>query len=160
MPSGTTPSRSIRHARPDDAERIAAIVEQAYTPWIAVVGRRPRPMDDDYVARCAKGHCWLLEDDGRPLGVVIIEDMDGYLFLHNIAVAPEVQHRGLGRLLMRFVEDEARRRSYGEVKLTTTVVMQRNVDLYLRLGYAITGREPTATVDRLWMTKHMHADGT
>jgi hypothetical protein len=38
--------------------------------------------------------------------------------------------------------------------------MQRNVDLYLRLGYAITGREPTATVDRLWMTKHLHADGT
>jgi ribosomal protein S18 acetylase RimI-like enzyme len=112
-------------------------------------------MDDDYEARCVKGHAWLLEVDGQPVGAVIIEDMDQYLFLHNIAVTPETQHRGFGQSLMRFVEEEARRRGYGEVKLTTAVVMQRNVDLYLRLGYTITGREPTATIDRLWMTKRL-----
>ena len=81
--------------------------------------------------------------------------MDGYLFLHNIAVSPETQHRGFGQSLMRFVEEEAQRRGYGEVRLTTTVIMQRNVDLYLRLGYTIMGREPTAIVDRLWMTKRL-----
>jgi ribosomal protein S18 acetylase RimI-like enzyme len=112
-------------------------------------------MDDDYEARCVKGHAWLLEVNRQPVGAVIIEDMDRYLFLHNIAVSPETQHHGFGQLLMRFVEEEARRRGYDEVKLTTSTVMQRNVDLYLRLGYAITGREPTATVDRLWMTKRL-----
>ncbi|MGK7871429.1 GNAT family N-acetyltransferase [Falsiroseomonas sp. E2-1-a20] len=134
---------------------IAAIVDKAYTRWIAAVGRRPRPMDDDYEARCAKGQAWLLEADSKSIGVVIIEDMEEYLFLHNIAVAPDAQHRGFGRCLMRFVEEEARRRGYREVKLTTAVVMQQNVELYLRLGYSITGREPTATVDRLWMTKRL-----
>ena len=155
MPPKLAMFGNIRAARSEDAASIAAIVQRAYTPWISVVGRRPRPMDDDYEARCAKGHAWLLEVDRHPVGAVIIENMDGYLFLHNIAVSPETQHRGYGHLLMQFVEEEAKRRGYGEVKLTTTVVMQRNVDLYLRLGYAITGREPTATVDRLWMTKRL-----
>ncbi len=95
------------------------------------------------------------ERGGKAVGAVIIEDVDGSLFLHNVAGSPEAQHRGFGRLLMRFVEEEARRRGHGEVKLTTTVVMRRNVDLYQQLGYAITDREPTATVDRLWMTKRL-----
>jgi ribosomal protein S18 acetylase RimI-like enzyme len=146
-------------ANPADAAAIAALVEEAYTPWVAAVGRRPRPMDDDYGARCVKGHAWLLELDREPAGAVIIEDMDGYLFLHNIAVAPRVQHHGFGRRLMQFVEEEARRRSLREVKLTTSVVMQKNIDLYERLGYAITGSEPTATVDRVWMTKRVDEAG-
>jgi hypothetical protein len=32
-----------------------------------------------------------------------------------------------------------------------------HVKLYLKLGYVITVREETATVDRLWMTKRMDA---
>src|SRR4051812_7323033 len=121
------PSETIRPARPDDAAGILAIVENAYTPWIAVVGRRPRPMDDDYEARCAKGHAWVLEVGDSLVGAVIVEDMDGYLFLHNIAVSPGMQHRGLGRLLMTFVESQALRRGYREVKLTTSEVMQMNI---------------------------------
>ncbi|TDH58011.1 GNAT family N-acetyltransferase [Dankookia rubra] len=159
MSTDVTPSAVIRPAGSADAGCIAALVQEAYTPWIAVIGRRPRPMDDDYEARCAKAQAWLLELDGEPVGAVIIEDMNGYLFLHNIAVAPRMQHRGFGRRLMHFVEEEARRRSFREVKLTTTVVMQKNIDLYERLGYAITGREPTATVDRVWMTKRVDEAG-
>jgi hypothetical protein len=65
MPTDATPSAVIRPADSADAGGIAALVEEAYTPWIAAVGRRPRPMDDDYKARCAKGQAWLLELDGE-----------------------------------------------------------------------------------------------
>lgn len=147
---------NIRPGRPEDAEAIEAVVTQAYTPWIAVVGRRPRPMDDNYAKRCASGQAWLLEVSGAPVGVVIIEEIGGALFLHNVAVIPQEQRRGLGRLLMDFCEGEALRRGFREIRLTTTVVMQRNVDLYRSLGYVITTIEPTATVDRLWMSKRLH----
>lgn len=155
MQSQAMPQEKIRPARLEDAAIISAIVEQAYTPWIGVVGRRPRPMDDNYEERCAKGHAWLLEVGRKPVGVIIIEDFDGSLFLHNVAVSPGAQHRGFGRMLMRFIEEEARRRGFNEVKLTTSVVMQSNADLYQSLGYIVTGIEPTATVDRLLMTKHL-----
>lgn len=155
MPPEVTPQGIIRPARLEEAADISEIVRQAYTPWIAVVGRRPRPMDDDYEERCRKGHAWLLDIGGKPVGVVIVEEVDGALFLHNIAVAPQEQHRGFGRLLMHFIEEEALRRGFREVRLTTTVAMQRNVDLYRSLEYVITGSEPTTTVDRLLMSKRL-----
>ena len=153
--SGRVAALNIRLAGLDDAAALSSLVEQAYTPWIETVGRRPRPMDDDYRARCEKGHAWVAERDAELIGVVVIEDMPGYLFLHNVAVAPPHQHLGLGRELMRFVEDQARRRGYDQVRLSTTEVMARNVALYTRLGYVVTKREPTTTVDRLWMTKSL-----
>lgn len=145
----------IRLATAGDEARVCKLVEQAYTPWIETVGRRPRPMDDDYRARCELGHAWLAEQEAELVGVIVIEERPSYLFLHNIAVAPARQHRGLGRGLIRFVEDEGRRRGYDQVRLTTSESMARNVALYKRLGYVVTQREPTATADRLWMTKSL-----
>lgn len=145
----------IRLANLDDVATLFSLVEEAYTPWIETVGRRPRPMDDDYRARCENGHAWLAERDAEMVGAIVIEDMPGYLFPHNIAVAPARQHRGLGRELMRFVEDQGRRRGYDQIRLTTSEVMARNVALYTRLGYVIPQREPTTTGDRLWMTKSL-----
>lgn len=152
MPDRVAPLH-IRLAILDDVAKLSGLIEQAYTPWIETVGRRPRPMDDDYRARCEKGHAWVAEQDAEPVGAIVIEDMPGYLFLHNVAVAPAHQHLGLGRELMRFVEDQGRRRGYDQVRLTTSEVMARNVSLYMRLGYVVTQREPTTTADRLWMTK-------
>ena len=154
MPDWVAPLH-IRLASLDDVAALSSLVEKAYTPWIETVGRRPRPMDDDYVARCKVGQAWLAEQDAELVGVLVIEDMPGYLFLHNVAVEPAYQHRGLGRGLMRFVEDQGRLRGYDQVRLTTSEVMARNVALYTGLGYVVTEKEPTATVDRLWMTKFL-----
>lgn len=143
----------IRLANLDDVAMLTSLVDAAYTPWIETVGRRPRPMDDDYHARCKEGQAWMAEQDGELVGALVMEDMPGYLFLHNIAVAPAFQHRGLGRALMEFVEDQGRRRDYDQVRLTTSEVMARNVALYTGLGYVVTKKEPTATADRLWMIK-------
>lgn len=146
---------NIRLAGLGDVAMLSALVEQAYTPWIKTVARRPRPMDDDYRSRCERGQVWLAECQAELVGAIVIEDMPDYLFLHNIAVAPANQHHGLGRMLMQFVEDQARCRGYNQICLTTSEVMARNVALYTRLGYGVTQREPTATVDRLWMTKSL-----
>ena len=145
----------IRLANLDDVAVLTSLVDEAYTPWIETVGRRPRPMDDDYHARCKEGQAWLAEQDAELVGALVIEDMPGYLFLHNIAVASAYQHRGFGRALMQFVEDQGRRRGYDQVRLTTSEVMVRNVALYTGLGYVVTQREPTTTADRLWMTKSL-----
>jgi ribosomal protein S18 acetylase RimI-like enzyme len=143
----------IRLANVGDVAVLTSLVEEAYTPWIETVGRRPRPMDDDYQLRCREGQAWVAEQDAKLVGALVIEDMPGFLFLHNIAVTPASQRRGLGRALMQFVEDQGRGRGYDQVRLTTSEVMARNVALYTRLGYVVTQREPTTTVDRLWMTK-------
>lgn len=112
------------------------------------------PMDDDYAARCAAGQAWLLEDRGGALiGAVVIEDGGDHLWLDNVAVEPARQGEGIGRTLLAFVEAEARRRGYAEVRLLTNERMARNIALYARLGYVETERREEDGFRRVFMAK-------
>ena len=113
------------------------------------------PMDDDYAARCAAGEAWLFERDGALLGAVVIEDAPDHLWLDNVAVEPHRHGEGLGRALMAFVEEEARRRGHAEVRLLTNERMARNIALYLRLGYVETERREEAGFRRVFMVKRL-----
>jgi N-acetylglutamate synthase-like GNAT family acetyltransferase len=143
----------IRLARPEEAPRLATIVEAAYGPWVPIIGRRPFPMQDDYTARIAAGQAWVLEDAGTIAGLAVIEQEADHLMLDNIAIDPARQGRGDGRLLLDFVEDEARRRGMPEVRLYTNVLMERNIALYARRGYAETERRQEKGFARVFMTK-------
>jgi ribosomal protein S18 acetylase RimI-like enzyme len=148
---------AIRSARPADRARIEAIVEAAYSPYLQRMNRKPAPMVDDYAARIAAGQTHVLEEDGEVLGVLVLEDHPddhgGFLLLDNIAVGPAYHGRGLGKRLMKFTEEEARRRGYRVIELYTNEVMVENIALYLRLGYAETKRERVAGYDRVYLRK-------
>jgi GNAT superfamily N-acetyltransferase len=145
----------IRRAVPADAPALAALVERAYAPWVPLVGRRPMPMDDDYAARCAAGQAWLLERESRLLGAIVLEDAADHLWLDNVAVDPAHQGEGIGRDLLAFAEDEARRRGYAELRLLTNERMARNIALYARLGYVETDRREDEGFRRVFMAKRL-----
>ncbi|NOG70768.1 GNAT family N-acetyltransferase [Roseicella sp. DB1501] len=145
----------IRPARPEEAPLLAAIVERAYGPWVPVVGRRPFPMDDDYAARIAAGEAFVLETEGEIRGLVVIETHPDHLMLDNIAIEPARQGHGDGRVLLDFVEAEARRRTLPEVRLYTNVLMERNIALYAKRGYAETGRGQEKGFARVFMAKRL-----
>lgn len=145
--------RAIRPALPADRARIEAIVETAYRPYLARMNRKPAPMVDDYAKRIADGQTHVLEVDATVAGLLVLEDHDGFLLLENIAVDPEYHGRGLGKRLMNFTEEEARRRGYRVIELYTNEVMVENIALYLHLGYAEIKREQVAGYDRVYMRK-------
>jgi len=145
----------IRPARPADQARIEAIVEAAYRPYLDRMNRKPAPMVDDYATRIAEGQTLVLEADGAVAGVLVLEDHDGFLLLDNIAVDPAYHGRGLGKRLMTFTEEEARRRGYRVIELYTNEVMVENIALYLHLGYAETKREQVAGYDRVYLRKNL-----
>ncbi len=95
---------NLRRAEPDDAEAIAALTRAAYE-MDPVIGRAPKPMTADY-DEAVRAHLidLLLED--RPLVALIecIREPD-HLLIENLAVAPEAQGNGHGKLLMAHVED-------------------------------------------------------
>jgi len=146
---------TIRRARPDEAALLAALVERAYAPWVPVIGRRPFPMQDDYAARVAAGEAFALEADGAVRGLVVIEAHPDHLMLYNIAVDPTRQGTGEGRVLLDFVEAEARRRGLPEVRLYTNVLMERNIALYAKRGYAETERREEKGFAQVFMAKRV-----
>lgn len=146
---------SIRPAVAGDTPRIQAIVDAAYAKYIERIGKKPGPMLDDYPARVAEGNVWVAELDGAIAGLVVLLPESGYLLLDNVAVAPEMRGRGLGRALVAFAEAEARRRGYGEIRLYTHEKMTENITLYPHLGYEETHRGEQAGFQRVFMRKHL-----
>ena len=145
----------IRKAGPADLATLAALVERAYAPWVPLLGRRPKPMDDDYAARIAAGEAFLLEREGTLAGAIVLVDAPDHLWVDNVAVDPAAQHRGVGRTLLAFAEAEARRRGQAELRLLTNAGMLRNIALYQRLGYVETAREAVAGTTRVRMAKRL-----
>jgi ribosomal protein S18 acetylase RimI-like enzyme len=141
----------IRLAGTADAEAVRDVVHAAYAHYVARIGKPPGPMLDDYAARIAQGQAWVLEDAGRIVGVLVLEDQPDALLLDNIAVRPECQGGGHGRTLMAFAEAEALRRGFTEIRLYTHALMTENQALYRRLGYVETRRMTEKGFDRIYM---------
>src|SRR3954447_18195290 len=59
--------------------------------------------------RCAGNHPLLLKLSQRPIGTTRLDELgDGIGVVRLVAIAPDVQRRGYGRVLSRLVEDYAR----------------------------------------------------
>jgi GNAT superfamily N-acetyltransferase len=145
----------IRPATPADAEAVRAVVDASYGHYVARIGKPPGPMLDDYVRRIADGQAWVLEHDGRIVGILVLAPEAGGLLLDNIAVLPDSQGKGFGRILIGFAETEARGRGCDEIHLYTHMLMHENIALYRRLGFVETARRSEKGYDRVYMTKHL-----
>ena len=146
---------AIRPARAGEAAVLAAIIDAAYRHYIPRIGKPPGPMSDDYAARIAAGQAWVLEDDGQAAGILVLEDQPDALLLDNVAILPDRQGRGLGGLLIRFAQTEARRRGHDLLRLYTHVLMTENIALYKRFGFDENARIAEKGFDRVYMTKFL-----
>src|SRR5438093_3589372 len=145
----------IRPARAEEAESIRALVRAAYAMYVPRMDREPPPMNDDYAAQIAAGTVWVALDDGELTGVIVLEDKPEALQIANVAVRPESQGRGVGRKLLAFAEDEARRRGHDAVILYTNVHMTENIERYPKLGYVEVGRGHEHGFDRVFFQKSL-----
>jgi GNAT superfamily N-acetyltransferase len=146
----------IRCARPADRAAIERIVRAAYGLYVERIGKPPGPMLDDYTALISDGRVSVLEEADRTMAaiIVLLPEPD-HLLLDNIAVRPDRQGQGLGRRLIAFAEEQARRLGHSEVRLYTHEKMTENIALYTRLGFVETGRGQQAGYNRVFMAKRL-----
>jgi ribosomal protein S18 acetylase RimI-like enzyme len=153
------PPTMIRPANPRDRTAVEAIVRAAYSIYVERIGKAPGPMLDDYARLIDEGSVSVVETpDGVIAALIVLLPRPDHLLLDNVAVHPDHQGCGLGRRLVAFAEEEARRLSYAELRLYTHQRMTENIALYARLGFRETGRGTEAGYDRVFMTKPIGAE--
>ena len=145
----------IRPAQPGDRAAVEAIVRAAYSVYIERIGKPPGPMLDDYTRLIDEGAVSVTDADDAIAALIVLVPKPDHLLLDNIAVHPDRQGQGLGRRLIAFAENEARRLGYAELRLYTHATMTENIALYTRLGFAETRRGRETGYDRVFMTKRL-----
>ena len=143
----------IRPAEPADAAAIAACVTAAYSVYLDRMDKPPGPMLDDYEQIIADHRVFVLEGPEGLAGALVLIDQDGGLLLDNVAIHPDCQGRGLGRRLVAFAEDEARRLGHRSIDLYSHVTMTESIALYVSLGYLEFDRRVVRSYDRVYMRK-------
>ena len=141
-----TPTRSsnieLRPALLEDAASIRDLTRAAYAKWVALIGREPLPMQADYQRAVAEHTIDLLIEGGALAGLIETILRPDHLWIENVAVEPERQGRGYGRLLLAHAEKRAVEAERLEVRLQTNQAFVANLALYAKLAYRIDRTEP------------------
>jgi ribosomal protein S18 acetylase RimI-like enzyme len=140
MPTNTA---KIRQADPSDVELVQRISADAYIPaYMAVLGTIPKPATEDYGPRIERGEVWTLEVEDEPIGIAVLEVNPDDLLIYSIAVKPDAQRKGYGRVLLDFADSRAIELGLHKVRLYTNERMERNLALYRRHGFVQVGKRP------------------
>jgi ribosomal protein S18 acetylase RimI-like enzyme len=145
----------LRRATDDDVPALAALAEAAYAVYVPRIGRPPMPMVADYATVVHDHEAWVLDGGGRLAGLLILLPQPDHLLIENVAIAPDHQHRGLGRRLLAFAEQRAAAHGQDEVRLYTNAAMTENQRLYVRLGYEETHRAGDGGFRRVFYRKRV-----
>jgi GNAT superfamily N-acetyltransferase len=134
--------QSFRRATAADAATVHDITHAAYTKWIAVIGRKPKPMTADYDKAVVINVIDLLEEDGRPIALIEMIPKPSHLLIENIAVMPERHGEGIGSVLLERAASIARGFGVNEMRLYFNAKFTANHLFYAHRGFVEFAREP------------------
>jgi len=105
-------------------EQIDYMLAQRYTPALIR-------------AQMQSGNAWWDKAvlDGRMIGFAQYEPYDGSMKLDKLYVHQDCQRQGYGGRMLAHVEDEARRRGFGAVRLNVSRRNPKSIAAYRKYGY-------------------------
>lgn len=130
-----------RLAGADDLAFVRDTTLAAYSHYLPLLGALPGPVSADYAAAIALGQVWLVRDGGADAGLMVLEMAADHLMIESLVVLPARQGQGLGRWMLGFAEDRARKAGVPELRLYTNALMSRNIAIYGQAGFVETRRQ-------------------
>ena len=140
----------LRLAVAKDGGAVTKVTHAAYEHYTKRLGYKPQPMTADHTPWIEDGCVWVMEEGAEIIAVLVLLNGPDGLLIYNIAVAPSSQRKGLGRSLMAFAEEEAKRQGSARVILYTNEKMTENIGFYEKLGYKQYARLPHPTRENAW----------
>jgi N-acetylglutamate synthase-like GNAT family acetyltransferase len=145
----------LRPVAENEIETLRTIEKAARTRYRALDGVLARAAEAPAIApeRFAGGETIVAERQGEPAGFVLLQPLDGLLYVTNVAVKPVAAGLGIGRLLMIGAERRAQQLKVAGLSLTTFRTPPWNGPWFRRQGYspipeALVGTGLRAILDR------------
>ncbi|RTR27835.1 GNAT family N-acetyltransferase [Robertmurraya yapensis] len=84
---------------------------------------------------------FICYSSGQPVGTVRFRLNEEHLYFFRLAVAPEMQGRGIAKKLLKALEDYAIKEEIVTLRCKVRMAVPRNINLYRSVGYAIVAEE-------------------
>jgi len=149
----TTPEIVIRPFVETDAPRVRALfvgvnrllvpphLREAFEAYIELSLREEIDRIPDYYA-ARDGGFWVALDGATIVGMFGLEAAaGGAIELRRMYVDPAARRRGVARKMLRFAEDECRRRGAPTLELSTSELQGEALALYRNAGYRLVREE-------------------
>lgn len=140
---------TIRAAAPDEAPRLAALINDAFVVE-AFFKVGDRTSAEEVVALIAAGGEFLVLDSeaGSMLGCLYLKCAGDRAYLGMLSIEPVEQGKGLGRRLIAAAEDRARDRACRSMDIHIVNLREELPGYYRRLGYSEQGLLPFTDVEQ------------
>jgi len=149
------PAAIPESAMAGDAASIRSLVHDAYSKWVPVIGREPRPMLADQGAAIRDHRVDVIRIHGAIAGVIEMIPAPDHLLIENVAVSPAHQKQGIGRRLLAHAEQVAAALGCSVIRLYTNPLFAGNVRLYESAGYTVDREEPFMGGTTVYMSKRL-----
>ncbi|NES92019.1 MULTISPECIES: GNAT family N-acetyltransferase [Okeania] len=146
----------IRNWQPDDRQIVANIISSV----LAEYGLNWEPKDADRdVLQVEKfyqnvgGEFWVIEKQEKILGTAAyytISRGNKAAEIRKMYLLPEVRNQGLGKFLLKELENKIIECKFQEIWIETATVLQEAVKLYESSGYHLTTGVETKRCDRIY----------
>lgn len=130
----------VRRATVSDAAALTEVVRAAYAPFRAAGLRLPE-VEAGIAEAITDAPVWVAVEGAAIIGGVIVRHSDTSTMVENLAVHPDASGKGVGRRLLRAVEQWARQLGFPGLHLATHVDMAATIAFYRHLGWHEVGRE-------------------
>jgi len=128
----------LRPLSEDEIGTVRTIEKAARIRYRALGGLFARAAESPAIAseRFTGGETIVAELHREVAGFVLLQSLDGLLYVTNVAVIPDAAGLGIGRLLMVGAEDRARQLKLAGLSLTTFRTPPWNGPWFRRQGYS------------------------
>jgi len=148
------PLSGLREANEQDADDIAALINEAYLPAEGFLYDGPRISIEEVRARLSSGSFLLRATPiGSLEGCVYLEVRGDIGYFGLLAVSTDRQHHGLGRRLVSAAELFFRERGCTAVEIDVVNHRRELFPFYGGLGYRVVGEKP---FDDVHLTQPCH----
>ena len=123
----------IREAHGQDIDQMVSIEEYCYdTPW-------PREAFEEEIDNAELGIGFVAEEEGYMVGFATGLSVASEFHLHNIAVHPDHQGKGVGRQLLEKIDEYCHQHDLHKILLEVRRDNENARRLYLGMGYQSVG---------------------
>jgi len=133
---------TIRTATDADAKKITVVINRAFSVVEQFFVEGDRITEQEVLDDLNKGAFLLAETNGEIQGCVYVEPGEGRAYFGLLSVAPGLQQKGLGSVLINEAEDYCRKLGCEFMDIKIVNLRSELPSFYHKRGYVETGTSP------------------